>query len=61
MWRHLPGAVQKGAFPLGGSQATVSLKYDTSETERVFDFKFKNFEEQIVSLASWNAEVSARA
>jgi nucleoside-diphosphate-sugar epimerase len=59
--RHFPKAVESGIFPLGGSQKSIRLQFDASETEKVLGFKFKSFEEQIISLAGWYAEVSANA
>lgn len=59
--RRFPKEVAKGVFPLGGHQKSNNVKFDTSETERVFGFKFKGFEDQIVSVAEWYAEVAAKA
>jgi nucleoside-diphosphate-sugar epimerase len=59
--RHFPKAVEKGIFPLGGSQKPIRSQFDASETEKVLGFKFKSFEEQIISLAGWYVEVSATA
>ena len=59
--KHFPKAVESGIFPLGGSQKSEPLSFDARETEKVFGFKFKNFEEQIISLAGWYAEVSSKA
>ena len=59
--RHFSKAVESGIFPLGGSQKSIRLQFDASETEKVLGFKFKSFEEQIISLAGWYAEVSANA
>ena len=59
--KHFPKAVENGIFPLGGSQKSTPLSFDATETEKAFDFKFKTFEEQIISLAGWYAEVSAKA
>ena len=59
--KHFPKAVESGIFPLGGSQKSNPLQFDATETEKVLGFKFKSFEEQIISLAGWYAEVSARA
>jgi nucleoside-diphosphate-sugar epimerase len=59
--RHFPKAVESGIFPLGGSQKSIGLRFDASETEKVLGIKFQSFEEQIISLAGWYAEVSANA
>lgn len=56
--RHFPKEVESGLFPLGGSQASNLIKFDATRTEEVFGIKFKSFEEQIVSLAGWYAEVA---
>ena len=58
---HFPKAVESGVFPLGGSQKSNPLPFDATETEKVLGFKFKSFEEQIISLAGWYAEVSVKA
>ena len=58
---HFPQAVESGIFPLGGSQKSNPLQFDATETERVLEFKFKSFEEQIIGLAGWYTEVSAKA
>lgn len=58
--KHFPEEVRKGVFPLGGHVTDKQVKYDASKTEEVFDFKFKSFEEQIVSAAGWYAEIAAR-
>lgn len=57
--RHFPEAVEKGIFPLGGSQPSVPPPFDASRTEEVFNFKHRNFEEMIVSLAGHYAALSA--
>ncbi|OAP63508.1 hypothetical protein AYL99_02735 [Fonsecaea erecta] len=59
--RHFPEAVEKGVFPLGGSQTSLPMPFDASKTEEVFGIKFKNFEEQIVSLAGHYIEVATAA
>ncbi|KAG9773411.1 hypothetical protein KCU88_g5814, partial [Aureobasidium melanogenum] len=59
--KHFPEEVKKGVFPLGGSLKSLPMPFDASETEKVFNFKFKSYEEQIVSLAGHYAEVVARA
>ena len=59
--KHFPNEVEKGIFPLGGSQRSLIVPFDASKTEEVLGFKFKSSEEQIVSLAGHYAEVSAKA
>jgi len=57
--KHFPEAVEKGIFPLGGSQPSVAPPFDASRTEEVLNFKHKNFEDMIVSLAGHYAVISA--
>ncbi|KAL9599689.1 MAG: hypothetical protein Q9219_003677 [cf. Caloplaca sp. 3 TL-2023] len=47
--RRFPAAVGKGLLPLKGSTETKGIKLDGSKAEKVFGFKYKTFEEQIVS------------
>ena len=44
---------------MGGTQGSNPLKFDASETEKILGFKFKDFEEQIVSLAKAYVEAEA--
>ncbi|KAL8922181.1 MAG: hypothetical protein Q9172_003683 [Xanthocarpia lactea] len=48
--RRFPEAVDKGLLPLNGSTETKLMKIDASKAERVFNFSYKDFEEQIVSV-----------
>ncbi|KAI4225739.1 MAG: hypothetical protein L6R36_003702 [Xanthoria steineri] len=48
--RRFPAAVEKGLLPCRGSTATRAMKVDGGKAERVFGFKYKDFEEQIVSV-----------
>lgn len=57
--KHLPEEVASGVFPLGGTQRSNIMRFDASETERVLGFKFKDFEEQIVSVARAYVEAEA--
>ncbi|EXJ88190.1 hypothetical protein A1O1_05120 [Capronia coronata CBS 617.96] len=59
--KHFPKEVEKGVFPLGGSMKSLPAGFDASQTEEVFGIKFKDFEEQIVSIAGHYAEVVANA
>jgi len=59
--KHFSSAVKDGIFPLNGAQKSNPLKFDASKTEEVFNFKFKSYEDQIVSLAGWYAEVASKA
>jgi hypothetical protein len=45
--------MESGVFPLGGSQKSIPLSFNARETEKAFEFRFKSFEEQIVSLGGW--------
>ena len=56
--KHFPEEVRQGIFPLGGHQASNKLRYDASRTEEIFGFKFKSFEEQVISIAGWYAEIA---
>jgi nucleoside-diphosphate-sugar epimerase len=58
--KHFPSEVEKGIFPLGGSQKSVPVQFDATPTEKFFGIKFRSFEEQVVSLAGHYAEVVAR-
>lgn len=57
--KHFPKEVESGVFPLGGTQGSNVLRFDASETERVLGIKFKDWEEQIVSVAKAYAEAKA--
>ncbi|KAL8850470.1 MAG: hypothetical protein Q9221_004612 [Calogaya cf. arnoldii] len=48
--RRFPDAVEKGLLPCQGSTETKMMKVDGSKAEKIFDFKYKDFEEQIVSI-----------
>ncbi|KIW23252.1 uncharacterized protein PV07_11464 [Cladophialophora immunda] len=58
---HFTAAVEKGVIPLGGSQSSLPMPFDASKTEEALGIKFKDFEEQIVSLASHYIEVAGAA
>jgi nucleoside-diphosphate-sugar epimerase len=57
--KHFPTEVEKGVFPLGSSQPSGPLPMDASSTEKYFDFKFKDFETQIVDSVGHLAKVIA--
>jgi nucleoside-diphosphate-sugar epimerase len=57
--KHFPKEVESGVFPLGGTQGSKKLRFDATETEKVLGFKFKNWEEQILSVAGAYAEAKA--
>lgn len=59
--RHFPEEVKKGVFPLGGSLKSFPLPFDARKTEETFGIKFKSYEEQVVSIAGYYAEVVAQA
>ncbi|KAL8865710.1 MAG: hypothetical protein Q9198_009195 [Flavoplaca austrocitrina] len=58
--RRFPEAVEKGLLPLQGSSATRDSKVDGSKAERVFGLKYKDFEEQIVSIVGQYLEAVER-
>ena len=57
--KHFPTEVERGVFPLGGSQKWLPMPSDGSSTEKFFDFKFKDFETQIKDLAGYCAKLAA--
>ncbi|KIX96686.1 uncharacterized protein Z520_07405 [Fonsecaea multimorphosa CBS 102226] len=57
--KHFPKEVEAGVFPLGGTAPSVQVPFDASKTEETLGLKFKDFEEQIVNLASWYAQAVA--
>ena len=59
--KHFPKEVERGVFPLGGSQTSGPIPFDASKTEKVLGIKFKSFEQQIVDTAAYYAQVAARA
>jgi hypothetical protein len=58
--RRFPDAVKDGVLPLGGSQATTKVSFNTSKTREVLGFEFKGWEEQVVSAAGWYIEVARK-
>ncbi len=59
--RKFPDAVKEGILPLGGSQATSKIMFDTSRTEKLLGVEFKDWEEQVVSLVGWYIENAQKA
>jgi nucleoside-diphosphate-sugar epimerase len=55
-----PEAVKDGRFPLNGGQQDFPLKYETRDTEKMFDFKFKTYKEQVASLCDQYLELLAK-
>ncbi|KAI9864453.1 MAG: hypothetical protein M1824_005156 [Vezdaea acicularis] len=47
-----PKAVEAGVLPLSGSVSTKEVLIDASESEKVFGFKFKSWEDAIKSVVS---------
>jgi nucleoside-diphosphate-sugar epimerase len=45
--RNFPAAVSSGLLPNNGKFASVHVKVDASESERILGFKLKSFEEQV--------------
>jgi nucleoside-diphosphate-sugar epimerase len=52
-----PKAVAKGIFPNDGLQPTRRLRVDATKTEKVMDFKFLSYEEQVNSVVSHYLEL----
>ncbi|KAI0466983.1 putative cinnamoyl-CoA reductase [Xylaria cf. heliscus] len=57
--KHFPKAVETGIFTKG-SRTTIPVKWDSSQTEQDFDFKFKSFEEMVVDIAGQYLELSGK-
>ena len=57
--KHFPKEVEEGVFPLGGKGEDFTLPFDARETERVLfeGRKARGWEEQVVDLAGYYAEV----
>jgi nucleoside-diphosphate-sugar epimerase len=53
-----PEAVASGVLPLGGEQASITVDYDVSYTERVTGVKFRGLEEQVKSLIGQYVELA---
>ncbi|KAF2169107.1 hypothetical protein M409DRAFT_20336 [Zasmidium cellare ATCC 36951] len=58
--RRFPEAVKKGILSTEGNQGTYYYPYDAKKTEETFGFKFKTFEEQVVSVVGHYLEVYER-
>ncbi|KAL8757617.1 MAG: hypothetical protein Q9199_002094 [Rusavskia elegans] len=58
--KRFPNAVEKGLLPCQGSTETKVMKVDGSKAQRVFGFKYKDFEEQIVSVIGQYLEAIER-
>ncbi|KAI1162581.1 putative cinnamoyl-CoA reductase [Nemania serpens] len=54
--KHFPAAVKAGVLTKG-SQPTISVDWDASQTERDFDFKFRTWEEMVVDAAGQYLEL----
>ncbi|KAJ9615661.1 hypothetical protein H2200_001737 [Cladophialophora chaetospira] len=59
--KHFPAEVEKGVFPLGGSQTSLPMPFDASGSEKFFGFKFKDWETQVIDTARYYAKVAAAA
>ncbi|KAL6872836.1 hypothetical protein J3F83DRAFT_713311 [Trichoderma novae-zelandiae] len=57
--KHFPQAVADGVFKFEGVEQLVTLKtqVDSTKAEKVFGFKFKRFEEQVVSVVGHYLEL----
>jgi nucleoside-diphosphate-sugar epimerase len=58
--KYFPDAVKEGILPANGSCGTNKVKFDARRTEEVLGFKFKGWEEQVVSQAGWYIELVKR-
>ena len=62
-WSDVSGIIEKEfrkeTFKLGGKMGTRAVKFNTSETERVFGTKWVGFEEQVKSVVGHYLEVKA--
>jgi len=58
--KHFPEAVAKGILPLGGSTPAQILRVDGSRAEKVFGFKYRDFEAQVVSLVGHYVDVAEK-
>ena len=59
--RHFPDAVEKGLLPLKGSVPNPPIKVDANKVERVFNFKYKSYEEQIVATVQHYLDAVAKS
>ncbi|TRX98041.1 hypothetical protein FHL15_001251 [Xylaria flabelliformis] len=57
--KHFPKAIETGVFTKG-SQATVPVNWDASQTERDFNLKFKTWEDMVVDTAGQYLELSGK-
>ncbi|KAI1200980.1 putative cinnamoyl-CoA reductase [Nemania serpens] len=57
--KHFPAAVKAGVFTKG-SQPTIPVNWDASQTERDFDFRFRTWEEMLVDGAGQYLELLGR-
>lgn len=56
--KHFPEAVKEGILKADGSCPSKKAKFDARPTEAALGFKFKGWEEQVVSQAGWYIEVA---
>lgn len=59
--RRFPEAVKDGRLPANGTQPTIKLLIDASETEKVLGIKFRSYEEQVVSVTEHYLELLDKA
>jgi len=52
-----PQAVEKGVLKVEGVQPTATIDVDATETEEVFGFKLKPFEEQVRGVLDWYVDL----
>ncbi|KAI9808629.1 MAG: hypothetical protein M1825_003780 [Sarcosagium campestre] len=59
--RHFPDAVAKGVLPNNGTNSTKPLRFDAREAESILGFRFKSFEEQVISITQHYLELLGAA
>jgi nucleoside-diphosphate-sugar epimerase len=55
--RNFSKAVEDGTLPNSGDQPTTLLRFDVSNTEKVFALKFRSYEDQVTSLVAHYLEL----
>jgi nucleoside-diphosphate-sugar epimerase len=58
--RMFPREVERGVLKLGGRQASLTVDYDVSYTERVTGVEFRGLEEQVKSLIAQYVELAEK-
>jgi nucleoside-diphosphate-sugar epimerase len=47
-----PESVKDGTFPLNGGQQNWAIKFEASDVEEIFDFKYRSYKEMVKSLVT---------